>query len=449
VAATNELKTRIRNAITCKSRDPHTPLPDRYLLKKALLELDEASISTIHGFCKEILTERAFESGSLFQAELDPEESTHLQASVDDFFRHRVVQREIEEQRLMKSGKKEFNYHYAVAFTRRELFNPIVTIMPESVPDQAAEEIKALEAEILALFNELQALPVSVRKANPALDDFMAHRSIISLCRSIEDLAKKKPALGSPFDAIFARFVEKLSHYAAKSESFRKTQSLELINFIPECMNARKKILNILSYDDLIQNLWQALRNGPAAESLARAVRLNYRAVLIDEFQDTDPLQFDIFKTLFFPGPPPTQEKERTVVFLIGDPKQSIYSFRGADIFSYRKAQDYATMPHSLDSNWRSEAGLIQAVNRIFSQRDNPFVYDWIPFTPASHPGAEKPAQDTLLIEGRAHKPFQIIFIDRDKMPPAALYQGRITRKESNRVIARCITGRASGPGLS
>jgi exodeoxyribonuclease V beta subunit len=91
---------------------------------------------------------------------------------------------------------------------------------------------------------------------------------------------------------------------------------------------------------------------------------------MIDEFQDTDAVQYGIFKQLYF-------SHEEISLTMIGDPKQAIYSFRGGDIFTYIRAKQEPCVQHfSLLTNWRSEAALVNAVNCIFTHRPAPFIYE-------------------------------------------------------------------------
>ncbi|MDQ7074994.1 MAG: exodeoxyribonuclease V subunit beta [Gammaproteobacteria bacterium] len=107
-------------------------------------------------------------------------------------------------------------------------------------------------------------------------------------------------------------------------------------------------------------------------EALSERLRQRYPVALIDEFQDTDPIQFDIFRKLYLEANLP--------VFWVGDPKQAIYSFRGADIFAYLEARQQADQCHTLQVNWRSQAGLLSAVSALFSSVDKPFLYNDINF---------------------------------------------------------------------
>jgi len=120
----------------------------------------------------------------------------------------------------------------------------------------------------------------------------------------------------------------------------------------------------VLYFDDLLLNVYTTLLSS-SGNLFAGSIRKKYSAALIDEFQDTDPVQYKIFSKLFI--------HKETCLFLIGDPKQAIYSFRNADLFAYLKAAEKAGKPFTLDTNWRSEPGLIKAVNSLFSSHKNPF----------------------------------------------------------------------------
>ena len=133
----------------------------------------------------------------------------------------------------------------------------------------------------------------------------------------------------------------------------------------------RKQRRNIQSFDDLLIRLRRSLEKA-GGDELSREVRKRYRAALIDEFQDTDPVQYAIFQNIFGKG--------GAILFLIGDPKQAIYSFRGADLFAYLKAAGRVDRRYTLDRNWRSEPGLIAAVNTVFGSRENAFLYPGDPF---------------------------------------------------------------------
>ncbi len=156
--------------------------------------------------------------------------------------------------------------------------------------------------------------------------------------------------------------------------------------------------------------------------ALAALLRRQYRAALIDEFQDTDPLQYDIFQRVFGNVGQASRLPQGLAavdgaagetpalpyLFLIGDPKQAIYGFRGADIFTYLRASRKAGHTYTLGQNWRSEAGLVRAVNAVFSASAQPFVFPGIQFHPVEAKGeADKQA---LRVDGGAPPPLEIWF---------------------------------------
>ncbi len=130
----------------------------------------------------------------------------------------------------------------------------------------------------------------------------------------------------------------------------------------------------VRGFDDLLQELREALRGARGGE-LAAFIRRQFPAALIDEFQDTDPVQYEIFRRIY------AGEKDSTL-FLIGDPKQAIYAFRGADVFAYLRAKHDANHNYTLAQNHRSAAELVRAVNTLFSQQGQPFLIAGIEFYP-------------------------------------------------------------------
>lgn len=128
-----------------------------------------------------------------------------------------------------------------------------------------------------------------------------------------------------------------------------------------------------VSFDDLLQGMQDALCDEKNGERFATLLRKEYRAALIDEFQDTDPVQYRIFARIFLDAPP-DEQGDRPPVFFVGDPKQAIYGFRGADIRTYEAAaanEDLLERSYQLSTNFRSTPGLVEAVNSLFGDRRN------------------------------------------------------------------------------
>ncbi|MBI2703681.1 MAG: UvrD-helicase domain-containing protein [Actinobacteria bacterium] len=132
----------------------------------------------------------------------------------------------------------------------------------------------------------------------------------------------------------------------------------KLANAVLDEVEVRKRRQKVITYDDLLTRLLHTLEDpdrGPAA--IAR-LRSRYRVALVDEFQDTDPVQWEILRLAF-------AESARTLV-LIGDPKQAIYAFRGADVYAYLRAAAVAGTRATLATNRRSDQGLIDAYDALF-----------------------------------------------------------------------------------
>ncbi|MGL4673229.1 MAG: UvrD-helicase domain-containing protein, partial [Wohlfahrtiimonas sp.] len=134
---------------------------------------------------------------------------------------------------------------------------------------------------------------------------------------------------------------------------------------------------NTLFFDDLIKETEKLIDNA-TPEQLDK-IRDRYKIAMIDEFQDTDNIQYKIFSELF-------GNTEDRSLLMIGDPKQSIYKFRGADIHTYLNAKHSAEHQYSLGTNYRSSAAVVKGVNELFEQNSNPFLAEDIPFQSVTTP---------------------------------------------------------------
>ncbi|MGH8975160.1 MAG: UvrD-helicase domain-containing protein, partial [Acidimicrobiia bacterium] len=131
-------------------------------------------------------------------------------------------------------------------------------------------------------------------------------------------------------------------------------------------VDARKRRAGILTYDDLLSRLRDTLAHGETGEAACRRLRARYRVALVDEFQDTDPVQWDIMRRAFGTATATGMGTGDATLVLIGDPKQAIYAFRGADVYAYLDAARSARTRATLAVNWRSDQGLIDAYDALF-----------------------------------------------------------------------------------
>ncbi|MEV6320194.1 UvrD-helicase domain-containing protein [Nocardia sp. NPDC051787] len=118
----------------------------------------------------------------------------------------------------------------------------------------------------------------------------------------------------------------------------------------------RKRLAGLRDFDDLLVLLHDVLADPEHGPRACRRIRARYRVALVDEFQDTDPLQWDILRRSFH---------GHTTLVLVGDPKQAIYAFRGAEVLSYLDAVAHADTRKELTTNWRSDAGLLAALDHL------------------------------------------------------------------------------------
>jgi len=201
---------------------------------------------------------------------------------------------------------------------------------------------------------------------------------------------KRKGAAKAPVDDVDVRVL---------------TFQREFIDYVRRELRTRKERARTQSFDDLLQRLVEALR-GPGGDTLAEVIRRRFRAALIDEFQDTDPIQYEIFRRVYL--------DTDAVLFLIGDPKQAIYAFRGADVFAYIQAKhDVAGPPKTLNVNHRADPSLVRAVDKLFGRLKEPFVFDDIPF---AHVEPAPDRADRLGGTAAGQPPLQILFVDRTKV---------------------------------
>ena len=477
VAATEELRDRIRGKIRAAldvlngagATEPflegliggtHDRKDARARLREALRSFDEAPIFTIHSFCQRMLSENAFESGSPFDTELLPDERELREEIVRDFWRRHFYE-----------APPEF-VHYArgrcrgpasfLELLRAAPLRPDSRIVPET-PPTALTGLEAVRAAVAGLRKSWPKSRIGVEAAlcdeglnkrqygSPerllsAMDAFIA-RPWAALPLSKELLKFSPGALAkaakkghvAPKHRFFDRFRDfeaAAQALAAEMDGQIRFLRCELFRYVRQELASRKRRRNLRSYDDLLGDLRKALAS-EGGGALSGAIRKKYRAALIDEFQDTDPVQFAIFESVFGQG--------GTTLFLIGDPKQAIYSFRGADLFAYIRAASSVDRRYTLAENWRSEPELIRAVNTLFSRPRHPFLYEAVPFEEAQAAGREAPV---LTVGGRREAPFRLWALDGGGGRVGAMEARERIRRAVAAEIARLVEAGRRGEAL-
>ncbi len=451
VAATEELRDRIRRtiraAIHAFARGGYDDLfldglVKRYgddkvekrrealrILRAALRNFDEAPIYTIHGFCQRALHENAFESMSLFDTELVPDERALSEEIVRDFWRMHFY--EAPKEFTSYSLHNNINPEFFQKLIKGRLFNPEMRIIPEARPvfldaltpfRQAREKICVTWRDVRNDIAEKLSDSVlnKTKYRNPQaivamMDGYVDSEVSFPLFAAFEKFTssylknatnKGETTPEHPFFDDCEDLHKKASELASQIERQLLFLKADIFRYAREESKKRKDRQNILSFDDLLNNLRDALKQDSGKE-LAGLVRKRYRAALIDEFQDTDPIQYAIFHNIF--------GFEDSPLFFIGDPKQSIYSFRGADLFAYMRASRHVDTRYTLTSNWRSEPELVRAVNTIFETPvRKAFLYDEVPFDNAVAGDVRDRKQFT--IDGRKEPPLHLWFIHSDRL---------------------------------
>jgi len=397
-------------------------------LRNALEIFDLISISTIHGFCQRTLQDSAFESGSLFNVELVADQDGLIREIAADYFRRQIYSGS--ELRASITLHQNLTPDAFAALLKRFLTYPELQLLPAAPPRPLEKIMADLKTAFAGCVSEWknnsadrQALPAYfvggkkwAVKEHAKAGAIQAHMEILdaglvagklatgiwdamrffSVSEIRDDVGKNKQ-MPQPYPALFD-WCETLVTLAAE---FALAQRLDFLRTAREGLSQRKQEAKQQSYDDLISRLAAAL-DGSSGNALASSVRKKFRAALIDESQDTDPLQWKIFDAIFAKSP-----EHR--LYLIGDPKQAIYGFRGADVNTYLSAAESAKSQYSLDTNWRSESALVNAVNTVFESagKNTTFVEEQITFEPVwAAPQAD--AQPIVFPDGRRPPPFQV-----------------------------------------
>src|SRR5262245_6277335 len=445
VAATEELRERIRALLgealaALRGDDESDPqvaelvarVSDRAeatrRVQHALWNFDRAGIHTIHGFCQRVLVESAFESRLPFECELLPDVSELLQEVIDDFWRERLVEAPVPfVQHLLE---RRVSPEKLAASVAPHLGRPdLCLVTPAAIADEAARydalraawdvlraqwplarpgiEELLLDPGLKRNLYPIDSVPIWLRR----MDGYL--RADLPSVRTFDKLPKlaagevarswKKGATPRTHPALDAcdAFVQAHAQVLEAVEVRLKQLKVELLLAARAELEVRKRRARLRSYDDLLQGVRRALESAGGA-ALAERLRERWAAALVDEFQDTDPAQYEIVRRIWDGAPHP--------VFLVGDPKQAIYRFRGADVFAYLAARAHAESTHVLDVNWRSDPGLVAAVNAIFGRVDRPFVLEAIPYFAAR---AAVTPREVLTIAGEPREPFRVWFFDR------------------------------------
>ncbi len=373
---------------------------DAYRLHLAADSMDDAAIHTIHGWCQRMLKQHAFDSGSLFDLTLETDEGERLRACVRDFWRTCIY----------PLSRKDLRWIHLVAKDPESLLSAIKDLL--MLPTEAlhalagdagmttnrldkalhaldiwSEERTRLEDQLRQLWASDGPAIISILEKAKAAGDLNNQVYNVNYTRWVDAIIawSKDPALtregfklenfatgefrlspkGSPREPEHPAF-ETAAALLAHEKNTRALTELKTALRLVACawvsarLEAEKHASAVLDQNDLVRKLHAAI-SGQNGGRLAAIIRQQYPIALIDEFQDTDPLQYAIFKAIYG-----RQDRDHAW-WMVGDPKQAIYSFRGADIYAYLDARRQPGITrHALTTNFRSTVEMVSAVNQVF-----------------------------------------------------------------------------------
>lgn len=397
-------------------------------LREAIRNFDEAAVSTIHGFCRQILQEESLIAGLPPDPELVQMDELLLEAA-SDFWRLWV-----ERAGETEAGRLWLSMILDQAKTPEDLLDLLKPVLER--PDAHLEGVEPCDPH--ALFQKILELRFRMvelwEKELAQIQDELLEsdvRGMTSRFVGSRIRAMSRFLSGSPHDELgFDRmkfflpswFPENLRKGGSRlprhpffdlCEEYEKARAevpRAITRFYSDAaceirkLRQQKSALSpTLTYDDLLERLDTALADPRTGEELACRIRKRFPYALVDEFQDTDPVQYRILDRIYPAG------DAGTLLMMIGDPKQSIYAFRGADLYSYILARQSVPGQHcySLEHNYRSRPSLVEAVNELFGRHESsPFLEEQIRYRPVRSgvPEVEK----GFLVDGVPPVPMRI-----------------------------------------
>jgi len=403
-------------------------------LQDALHQFDEASIATIHGFCQRVLAGYTFESGAAFDQSLLEDDRLLIREVVQDFWSNQLC--DGSEPFVAHLRARSITTDSLALLVERALSHPDVVLVPE--PEGQPRATDALRTRFSESAARVQQLWIAhAPELIEVLTDGRFHATHYrpeQICGAwsaeLSEIAQvASPPLPKWFERLTPQklvpkkgkvrpnhaFFDACGELHAAAEAMRSALDVDLVAFRHSLLayartelTRRKAQAAELGFDDLLLQLRAALR-GPRGESLVARLREAHPAALIDEFQDTDPVQCEIFQRVYA-----AERPEPGSLLLVGDPKQAIYAFRGADIFAYLAAASAAPRV-SLPVNHRSDPSLLRALNALWGRVERPFVWPDIGYQQVAAPSG---ARDRLHGPLGERAPLEIAFVPRTALDP-------------------------------
>lgn len=348
-------------------------------LNNAIILLDETSIQTIHSFCQRTLTEYAFETGQIFgsSAMTEQDQTDLIEDALNKFWRSSIstLDKEILKEILTRDfSRKSIRNAVKNAMSGKILFSPkpytpdfLAPLSQKLILENWKDANQMVLHKISEFIKEIDAekdeLVDAMKQNSKARTHMKEHIDNFSAIKLYEFLVKNKNSSSKYIYELFQTELDKIKGLDEFKNQINNLPDIFInqlyqyaINVILKYTKKIKEDKSWITFDDMIHQLHNAvvIKNDT---TLQESLRIKYKAVFIDEFQDTDKLQYEIFQKLF---------GSKSILFYIGDPKQSIYAFRKADIYTYFKASENVSSRYSMNTNYRSSNRVIQALNHFF-----------------------------------------------------------------------------------
>jgi len=405
--ATQELRGRIdvfiREALTnwqqlCADDSYFKAISDRvdddkvqFLLKRALLFLDEAAIFTIHGFCQRALTQHAFASGLPFNATLSTTSAEIVLEACQDWYRQ-LAKRSRDDFSLVAQfwpQPSNFLQSFAKAISQQSDLTTITSQqIVEDFVDLATQASKTLIANESLLQEGLLSHKNAPEQEKRTQELANLHRWFEQIKACVDDASllaavqtpmpdyllngnRHPKAYKVPLAEVLASCKSIKAQLKNLVKNVNRANAYQLVRVaiyhIRQQVQDKKAQHNILDFDDLISTLANSLSAQQTSNGLAATLLAQYPVALVDEFQDTDPQQFSILQGLYYGE---QAKLNNAALYLIGDPKQAIYGFRGGDIFAYLRARHSCDHHWLMDTNYRSTPDMVAAYNQVFISKE-------------------------------------------------------------------------------
>ena len=478
--ATKELRDRIRARLASAARcfaGAAEPQPDDAILAALLAAypdpdarqrhadhlraaadwMDEAAIYTIHSFCHRMLQQHAFEAGSAFALELSEDTDLITREAIEDYWRQTVYPLDATQLGalgFMLTGKSKdprpsverFAANLKPLLNRRDSLPAAVGDDPmASIGPSAERAVQAADALRRAVASDLEGFEQALAEARasgglpgnrkptpktwaktlkPALAEWATNPAQPYPGIELDQISLSTLNNGTPRGRTLPEALAEHPIAIAADELHAAQSALagaaapfyaHAVQWVARRVEAAQHQRGVIGFNDMLTRLRDALNQPDADTRLAATIRRQFPVALVDEFQDTDPVQYRILQAIY-PADAPAS------LILIGDPKQAIYGFRGADLATYLSAA--AQVPigqrYTLDRNYRSSTGMVEAVNTLFGQSPmtpGPFHPEAIDFAPVKANGRS----ETLWIGDQPASAMTLWQLEQEEAPDESL----------------------------